>query len=196
MEFASYYKMPAVQTTARELRRAQLLDHPGARTATSSSRPGTRAASSIIDFTDTANPVEIAFFDRGPISTPPNPTGLNLGGLWSTYWYNGFIYGTEIARGFDTFGLVPSDVMSANEIAAAAEVQLEQFNSQLQSQLVAAPSFTVVRADLRPAGPRGHLGWWAGDSGRDPHRSRRGLVRLGPGQGGRGSPERRNERHP
>ena len=68
--------------------------------------------------TDTANPTEIAYLDRGPINTP-NPTGLNLGGYWSTYWYNGQIYGTEIARGFDTFGLKTSSDLSANELAAA-----------------------------------------------------------------------------
>jgi len=100
---------------------------------------------SVIDFTDTADPTEIAFFDRGPINTP-NPTGLNLGGLWSTYWYNGLIYGTEIARGFDTYGLLTSDQLSENEIDAAAEVQLDAFNSQLQSELTAAPSFNVAGA--------------------------------------------------
>ncbi len=98
---------------------------------------------SVVDFTDTANPVEIAFFDRGPINSPfpipvrPTRTGLNLGGLWATYWYNGYIYGTEIARGFDTFGLVPSAQLTANEIEAASEIQLDQFNSQLMSELVA-----------------------------------------------------------
>jgi hypothetical protein len=109
---------------------------------------------SVVDFTDTANPVEIAFFDRGPINSPfsipdpTNPNRINLGGLWSTYWYNGYVYGTEIARGFDTFGLLPSEHLSANEIEAASEVQLGQFNSQLMSELVAAPSFAVALANL------------------------------------------------
>ena len=103
---------------------------------------------SVVDFTDTANPVEIAFFDRGPITTPANPTGLNLGGLWATYWYNGFIYGTEIARGFDTYRLMPSDQLSANEIEAASEVQLDQFNSQLIPSWWQLPSFAVVLANL------------------------------------------------
>jgi hypothetical protein len=98
--------------------------------------------------------VEIAFFDRGPINSPfpipdpTNPNRINLGGLWSTYWYNGYVYGTEIARGFDTFALLASGHMSANEIEAASEVRLDQFNSQLQSELVAAPSFAVVLANL------------------------------------------------
>jgi hypothetical protein len=71
-----------------------------------------------------------------------------LGGLWSTYWYNGFVYGTEIARGFDTFGLLPSDQLSANEIEAASEVELDQFNSQLMSELVNEISYAVVGSRL------------------------------------------------
>jgi hypothetical protein len=98
---------------------------------------------SIIDFTDTSNPVEIAYFDRGPINTP-NPTGLNLGGFWSTYWYNGHIFGTEIARGFEAFALTPSEHLSENEIEAAGEVVLDQFNAQLQPMLTWEPSFAVV----------------------------------------------------
>ncbi len=100
---------------------------------------------SVIDFTDTANPTEIAFLDRGPINTP-NPTGLNLGGYWSTYWYNGNVLGSEIARGFDSLAFTPSDQLSANEIAAAGEIQLAEFNAQLQSKLVHAPSFAVARS--------------------------------------------------
>ena len=83
---------------------------------------------SLIDFTDSANPVEIAFFDRGPISA----TSLVLGGFWSAYWYNGNIYGSEIARGFDVFGLLPSEHLTEAEIAAAREVQLDEFNAQHQ----------------------------------------------------------------
>ncbi len=98
---------------------------------------------SVIDFTDTANPVEIAFFDRGPIRFG-TATGLNLGGFWATYYYNGNIFGTEIARGFDTFKLEASDMLSQNEIDAASEIVLAEFNSQLQSELVSAPSFNVA----------------------------------------------------
>jgi hypothetical protein len=70
---------------------------------------------SVFDFTDPANPVEIAFFDRGPLSE----TELLLGGHWSAYWYNGHIYGSEIARGLDVLRLTPSEHLSQNEIAAA-----------------------------------------------------------------------------
>ena len=147
MEFASHYKMPAVQTSQENCvaHNSSVIPVPNRDIYVPAWYQG---GISVIDFTDTANPVEIAFLDRGPITTPENPTGLNLGGLWATYWYNGFIYGTEIARGFDTYKLLPSDQLSANEIEAASEVQLDQFNSQLMSELVAAPSFAVVRANF------------------------------------------------
>jgi hypothetical protein len=143
----SYYKMPAVQTVNENCvaHNSSVIPVPNRDIYVQAWYQGGVA---VVDFTDTANPVEIAFLDRGPITTPANPTGLNLGGLWATYWYNGFIYGTEIARGFDTFGLLASDQLSANEIEAASEVQLDQFNSQLTSELVAAPSFAVVLANL------------------------------------------------
>jgi len=150
LEFKSYYKMPAVQTVNENCvaHNSSLVPVPNRDIYVQAWYQG---GVSVVDFTDTANPVEIAFFDRGPITTPANPMGLNLGGLWATYWYNGFVYGTEIARGFDTFGLLPSEHLSANEIEAASEIVLDQFNSQLMSELVAAPSFAVVRASFDQA---------------------------------------------
>ncbi|MDG2146478.1 MAG: DUF305 domain-containing protein, partial [Porticoccaceae bacterium] len=71
---------------------------------------------SVIDFTDSTNPIEIAYFDRGPIDEKE----LLTGGFWSVYYYQGAIYGTEIARGLDVLKLLPSEFLSANEIAAAA----------------------------------------------------------------------------
>ncbi|HEU4489820.1 MAG TPA: hypothetical protein VFR74_03020, partial [Jiangellales bacterium] len=142
MEFASYYKMKAVQTSQENCvaHNASIIPVPNRDILTQAWYQG---GISVIDFTDTANPVEIAYLDRGPIDEP-NPTGLNLGGLWSTYWYNGLIYGTEIARGFDTFGLLPSDMMSENEIEAASEVVQDEFNAQLQFELVNEISYAVV----------------------------------------------------
>ena len=52
------------------------------------------------------------------------------GGYWSTYWYNGNIYGSEIARGIDIFKLTPSEFLSQNEIDAAMQFRLQEFNSQ------------------------------------------------------------------
>jgi hypothetical protein len=144
MEFASYYKMPAAQTTQENCvaHNSSLVPVPGRDILVQAWYQG---GLSVIDFSDTANPVEIAYFDRGPINTP-SPTGLNLGGLWSTYWYNGQVYGSEIARGFDTFGLTTSEVLSENELDAAREVQLEEFNAQHQQKIVWEPSFNVAGA--------------------------------------------------
>ena len=155
MDFASYFKMPAVQTTQENCvaHNASLVPVPGRDILVQAWYQG---GVSIIDFTDTANPTEIAFFDRGPINTP-NPTTLNLGGLWSTYWYNGTVYGTEIARGFDTFGLLSSDHLSNNEIAAASEVQLAEFNAQHQTFIAHTPSFAVTRSYFDQAVRAGDL---------------------------------------
>jgi hypothetical protein len=144
MTFGSYYKMPAVQTTQENCvaHNASIVPVPGRDILVQAWYQG---GVSVIDFTDTENPQEIAYFDRGPINSP-SPTGLNLGGLWSTYWYNGMIYGTEIARGFDTYRLLPSDMLSENEIDAASEVQLDEFNSQNQPMIEWDPSFNVAGA--------------------------------------------------
>jgi hypothetical protein len=155
MEFASYYKMPAAQTTQENCvaHNSSLVPVPGRDILVQAWYQG---GLSVIDFSDTADPVEIAYFDRGPINTP-NPTGLNLGGLWSTYWYNGQVYGSEIARGFDTFGLQTSDQLSENELDAAREVRLEEFNAQHQEKIVWAPSFNVAGAYYDQAVRSGEL---------------------------------------
>ncbi|RFF29381.1 DUF305 domain-containing protein [Wenzhouxiangella sediminis] len=100
---------------------------------------------SVVDFTDSSDPFEIAFFDRGPV----NGDELTMGGYWSTYWYDGRIYGTEIARGIDVFELLPSEHLSENEIAAAkAAIDGELFNPQTQTRLSWPDSPVVARAYL------------------------------------------------
>jgi hypothetical protein len=98
---------------------------------------------SVMDFTDSANPIEIAFFDRGPIDART----MIGGGFWSAYWYGGRIYGTEIVRGLDVFELKPSDYLSENEIAAAREADLGGvFNPQQQFPVTWPDSPAVARA--------------------------------------------------
>jgi hypothetical protein len=142
MQFASYYKLPVPQTTQENCvaHNSSLVPVPGRDILVQAWYQG---GMSVVDFSDSANPTEIAFFDRGPINTP-NPAGLNLGGLWSTYWYNGFVYGSEIARGFDTFALLTSDQLSDNELGAASEVLIGEFNAQHQTMITWAPSFNVA----------------------------------------------------
>jgi hypothetical protein len=81
----------------------------------------------VIDFTDPNKPFELAFFDRGPVDSPPlvdagpgataPPARTTIGGSWGAYYYNGYIFSSELARGMDIMELTPSDKLSANEIA-------------------------------------------------------------------------------
>jgi hypothetical protein len=97
---------------------------------------------SVMDFTDAAHPVEIAYFDRGPI----DPNLLVLGGDWSAYWYNGRIYASEIARGLDIFELTPTDHLTQNEIDAAKTVQIGEMNVQNQQKIEWPRNLTVAKA--------------------------------------------------
>ena len=155
LEFKSYYKLPVPQTAQENCvaHNGSIIPVPGRDIMVQAWYQG---GLSIIDFTDTANPTEIAYLDRGPVNTP-NPAGLNLAGYWSTYWYNGNVLGSEIARGFDSLALTASDQLSENEIAAAGEIELDQFNAQLQTKLVHAPSFAVARSYVDQAERDGSL---------------------------------------
>ena len=86
---------------------------------------------SVMDFTDASRPVEIAYFDRGPISAER----LYVGGSWSAYWFNGRVYSSEIARGLDVLKLVPNAQLSAAEIAAAEAIMANEINPQLQTRV-------------------------------------------------------------
>ena len=141
--FRSYYKMPAPQTEVENCvaHNGSLIPVPGRDIMVQSWYQG---GISVFDFTDTVNPVEIAFFDRGPIDAD----NLILGGYWSSYWYDGYIYGAEISRGVDMFRLIPSEHLSQNEIDAAAEVKMGSFNVQNQRAVTWEPTPAVARAYL------------------------------------------------
>ena len=107
----------------------------------------------VLDFTDPDHPFEIAWFDRGPIDPPA--TGADstrgratIGGSWGAYWYNGLIYSSEMARGLDILELLPNEHISANEIAAAKLVMMEEFNPQSQPRVTWPAAFPVVRSYL------------------------------------------------
>ena len=76
---------------------------------------------------------------------------LQVAGYWATYWYNGYIYGTEIARGFDVFELEANEHLTENELDAAKLVSYDQFNPQHQPQNEWPAHFSVVRAYLDQA---------------------------------------------
>tara|TARA_Y100000741_G_scaffold358123_1_gene336851 strand:- start:208 stop:2322 length:2115 start_codon:yes stop_codon:yes gene_type:complete len=114
LEFRSHFKMPAPQKETENCvaHNGAIIPVPGRDIFIQAWYQG---GISVIDFTDSSNPIEIAYFDRGPILEDE----LITGGYWSVYYYEGTIYGTEITRGLDVFKLVPSDYLSENEIAAA-----------------------------------------------------------------------------
>ena len=97
-----------------------------------------------------SHPFEIAYFDRGPIDA----TKRAMGGQWSTYWYNGYIYGSEIARGVDVFKLVPNKFITQNEIDAANQVHFDELNVQNQPKITWPANFVVARAYHRPTDSR------------------------------------------
>jgi hypothetical protein len=143
LRFQGYYKMPAVQTEQENCvaHNGSLVPVPGRDIMVQAWYQG---GVSVFDFTDSAHPVEIAFFDRGPLDAK----NLILGGYWSAYWYNGAIYGSEIARGVDIFKLKPSEYLSQNEIDAANLVRSTEFNPQEQPRVVWPASTVVARAYL------------------------------------------------
>jgi hypothetical protein len=96
----------------------------------------------MIDFTDPAHPFEIAYFDRGPLDEVKRGTG----GFWSVYWYNGYIYGSEIARGVDVFRLTPSKFLTQEEIDASNQVHLDILNVQSQPKIVWPQNLIVGKA--------------------------------------------------
>ena len=142
--FRSHFKMPAPQGETENCvaHNGSIIPVPGRDIFVQAWYQG---GLSIIDFTDSVNPIEIAYFDRGPI----DDTDLVTGGYWSTYWYQGRIYGTEIIRGIDVFALTPSKHLSANEIAAAETAnQGGLFNPQQQFPVTWPAEPTVSLAYL------------------------------------------------
>jgi hypothetical protein len=141
LSHASYYKMPAAQTESENCvaHNGSLVPVPGRDIKVQAWYQG---GISVMDFTDAANPIEIAYFDRGPI----DPNLLVMGGHWSAYWYNGYIYGSEIARGLDIFELTPTANLTQNEIDAAKQVRVNELNVQTQERIEWPNTLTVAKA--------------------------------------------------
>jgi hypothetical protein len=112
----------------------------------------------VIDFTDADKPFEIAYFDRGPADAPSADGAAvsrargSIAGSWGAYWYNGYIYSSEMARGLDILELVPSAQLSANEIAAAKLVVMAEYNPQSQPLITWPAAFPVIRSYLDQLG--------------------------------------------
>ncbi|HEY0702683.1 MAG TPA: hypothetical protein VGD60_07935 [Candidatus Acidoferrales bacterium] len=141
LSLASYYKLPAAQGDTENCvaHNGSLVPVPGRDIEVQAWYQG---GVSVMDFTDASKPFEIAYFDRGAIDSKM----LVLGGDWSAYWYNGNIYGSEIARGLDIFELTPTKFLTQNEIDAAKSLQVPSLNVQNQQRFVWPSKLVVAKA--------------------------------------------------
>ena len=139
----AYFKMPAVQTDTENCvsHNGGLIPVPGRDIMVQGWYQG---GINVFDFTDRDNPIEIAYHDRGPVDAE----NLVVGGSWAAYWYNGYIYSSELSRGFDVLELLPSEFLSENELAAAKLVVMDEYNPQSQPVLEWPAAFPVVRSYL------------------------------------------------
>jgi hypothetical protein len=141
MVFKSYYKMSAPQTELENCvaHNGSLIPIPGRDVMVQAWYQG---GISVFDWTDAAKPMEIAYFDRGPVDA----THMAMGGSWSVYWYNGAMISSEIARGMDITELTPSPYLTQNEIDAAKTVHYDYLNAQGQPKMAWPPSFALARS--------------------------------------------------
>jgi len=143
LTFANYYKLPAAQGDSKNCvaHNGSLVPVPGRDIEVQAWYQG---GVSVVDFTDPANPFEIAYFDRGAI----DPKMLVLGGDWSAYWYNGYVYASEIARGLDVFELTPGKALTQNELDAAKTIHVSELNVQNQQKIEWPAKLVVAKAYL------------------------------------------------
>jgi hypothetical protein len=98
--FKSYYKIPRTNTDTENC-----VAHNGSLVPVEGKDIMVQAwyqgGISLFDFTDSENPTEIAWFDRGPVSSKDSI----LGGSWSAYYYNGYVFSNDIQQGFDVLAI-------------------------------------------------------------------------------------------
>jgi hypothetical protein len=143
MTLQGYYKLPVAQSSLKNCvaHNGSLIPIPGRNVMVQAWYQG---GVSVFDWTDGAHVREIAYFDRGPIDS----TKMEPGGTWSAYWYNGYIYSSEITRGLDVLALRPNGLLTQNEIDAANTVRFGYLNVQDQPQFVWPATFVLARAYL------------------------------------------------
>jgi hypothetical protein len=156
----AYFKIPSVQTAEENCvsHNGGLIPVPGRDVMVQGWYQG---GVSVMDFSNPAEPKELAYFDRGAIDAPPQvdvplPQGgrgggrgrSTIGGSWGAYYWNGYIYSSEIDRGFDILELEASDQLSKNEIEAAKLVRFVEYNPQSQPKIEWPAAFPVVRSYL------------------------------------------------
>lgn len=121
LKFQSYFKIPRNQTDTENCvaHNGSLIPVPGRQVYVQSWYQG---GVSVFEFTNATAPTEIGYFDRGPI----DDENLVLGGSWSAYYYNGYIYSSDITRGLDVLKV------TGPGMAQAAKVKWDFFNAQTQ----------------------------------------------------------------
>jgi hypothetical protein len=139
LKFAAYYKLPVPQSDIENCvaHNGSIIPVPGRDIMAQGWYQG---GISVFDFTDSSKPVEIAFFDRGPV----DEAKLITAGHWSAYWYNAALFGSEMARGIDILRLKPGEHLTKNEVDAANAVRLPGFNPQAQPKFTWQPSAAVA----------------------------------------------------
>jgi hypothetical protein len=123
LEFASYFKVPRANAATENCvaHNGSLVPIPGRDIMVQAWYQG---GMSVWEFTDPANPRELAFFERGPLSTER----LIVGGSWSSYWYNGLIYSSDIQKGLDVLVVLDPAFLLAGLLN-----RMSVFNAQTQS---------------------------------------------------------------
>ncbi|MFE9245462.1 LVIVD repeat-containing protein [Nocardiopsis sp. NPDC006938] len=120
LEFASYFKIDRHQgDQVCVAHNGSLIPVPGQDYFVQSWYQG---GISVIDFNDPANPREIGYFDADSRVEP----GIQDNDTWSTYYYNGYVYSSDIDRGLDVLKLTDP------RLRAAERVRYEEFNPQTQ----------------------------------------------------------------
>ena len=119
--FKSYYKIPRHQADTENC-----VSHNGslipARGRDLMVQAWYQGGVSVWDFTDSAHPKEIGYFERGPLSTD----SLVTGGAWSAYYYNGHIYSNDMAKGLDVLRI------DDRRTDSAKSVRMRELNVQTQ----------------------------------------------------------------
>jgi hypothetical protein len=124
LKFRSYFKIPRINTATENCvaHNGSLIPVEGRDIMVQAWYQG---GISVWDFTNSRNPKEIAYWERGPLSAER----LILGGSWSAYWHNGFIYSNDIQKGLDVLEL------NDKRTDAAKFQRTWQFNAQTQESI-------------------------------------------------------------